>query len=143
MPLDKPRARPIAFARQEDVDALSEAVIAMQDRVAGLEARSSVVERAVEAMLEDFDSLMEALQGGESEEDALDAESVIRTAAEAALAATRPVDEEEPEETPEEEAARLRREAIAEFEASNEAAVPAAGDFNDVTDVPEEGRPIA
>lgn len=53
--------------------------------------------------------------------------------------ATEHLEDPEFEETPEEEAARLRREAVEAFEQGNESPESAARDFNDVTDVPEEG----
>jgi hypothetical protein len=91
--------------------------------------RMTIIERALAAVIDDFEELLESA-GGEPTADY----------PEESEGADGDWDLEE-QETPEEEAARLRAEARAEFEAGNESS-PQPSDPNDVVDVPEEGRSV-
>jgi hypothetical protein len=134
-----PREIRSPFARQEDLEGLRAeveawATVVDEDRL-NLEARVSVIERALESVIEDLEILTGVAEPADTPNGGIDTESKDDYGVEDAAG----IDGDG--ESPEEEAARLRREAIAEFEQSNEAA-PAAADFNDVADVPEEGRDV-
>jgi hypothetical protein len=145
------------FVRREELEGLPEAVAgnvadAVLEQVgevfAAIEARVSVIERALESVIEDVEIIMGvAEQAPEIAPDqGLDAEPNDGYGADGSEYAgddTSASNGEDHDETPEEEAARLRREAIAAFERENESeAAEAAPDFNDVADVPLEGRDV-
>jgi hypothetical protein len=135
------RFKPITYVRQEDFAELEESVGELQDLVTVLMHAFSGLVGDLNALADYVDSI--EVTGGEEEtggeeigdamEDSWPEESPEEEAARLLL--------NEIEETPEEEAARLRAEAIAEFEAGNEATVPAP-DPNDVQGIPDDGIPV-
>lgn len=150
----RPRKAPATFGtrepatfgtliRQEDLDLalgyLNERLTEMHDRLTRfeeIESRVTIIERALEAVIEDLDDVMitagpttswpdDIAVEEEAYEDNVD--SMIPSAS------LRPV-EETVEETVEEEAARLRREAVESFERNNEAQI------SEPTDAPPERK---
>jgi hypothetical protein len=119
------RFKPITYVRQEDFAELEESVGELQDLVTVLMHAFSGLVGDLNALADYVDSI--EVTGGEEEtggEEIGDA-----------------MEDSWPEESPEEEAARLRAEAIAEFEVGNEATT-AAPDVNDVRNVPDDGIPV-
>lgn len=128
----RPRLRPVAFARESDLEETNANLDGVHAKVLDLTDDMTVFDRALAAVIEDVAFIKEALGLVEAEasepEGEFEEPEVIN-----------PDDLDENfsddgiEETPEEEAERLRREA----EEANEE--PALADANDVVDVPEEG----
>lgn len=118
MPAEQARFKPMAFAKAEEVEAQGRGLSELVDRFA-------VVERALAAVIEDVDEIVRALtEGAAAEEEASPSRDVD---GEPEADYVEPTDAE----TPEEEAARLRMEAMTEFEQANESPELAPTDFND------------
>lgn len=110
-----------------------------------VEARFMVVEQALGATIQDVEQIEDFLEGVDAvERPPTEEEMAALDQHEMAAVGAIAVDPDNPahevdlnEETPEQEAARLRVEAMAAFERGNESAPP--GDFNDARNVPDDG----
>jgi hypothetical protein len=134
------------FVRREELEGLREEVEAWANAAgeafANIEARLSVIERALESVIEDLEILTGVAEPEPEEEPADTPNEGVDTESNDGYGAE-DVSPREAEETPEEEAARLRREAADRFVRENEAgAAETVSDFNDIADVPEEGRDV-
>jgi hypothetical protein len=122
----RPAVRPVAYARAEDLEALTDAFL----------ARLAVVERAMQSMIEDLDAVIGVVDMMTESDAPEDQEEVEPEGERPGVGYPELFDE--PEESPAEEAARLRREAMEQAERENESE-PLPQDINDITDVPEDG----
>jgi hypothetical protein len=119
------------FARREELEGLSAAVA---ENLEDLADRLGAVERVTIAILADLENFFDSLDEQAESRPGFDNESTPEENAQYAAS------ELSPEETPEAEAARLRREAADRFERENESRPAGAdSDFNDITEVPPEG----
>lgn len=132
------------FARREELEGLSAALAGDLEVLAD---RLASVERVLIAVVADIESIFESVEEADADEgfdtvpESSHADQHVADGSESAGEGA--VLPRTAEESPEEEAARLRSAAVDWIERDNESVVGGAGpDFNDVTDVPPEGRDV-